>query len=59
MATKERSTRETGFPSWLRIRSDHFGSEATKKKQFSFADASHVRDCQSYRVKPIAFQKTQ
>jgi len=33
------------------LRSDHSGSEATKDKQLSFADASHICDCQSYRVK--------
>ena len=45
MATKERLTRETGLPPRLCVRSDRFGSKATKDKQLSFAYASHVRDC--------------
>ena len=44
------------MPPLLRIRFDSYGSEATKDKQFSFAYASHVRDCQSYRVKPVVPQ---
>jgi len=29
------------------LRSDHSGFKATKDKQLSFANASHVCDCQS------------
>ena len=48
VATKEHLTLEQVMPPLLRIRSDSYGSEATKDKQLSFAHASHVCDCQSY-----------
>ncbi len=38
------------MPPLLRICFDSYGSEATKDKQLSFAYASHVCDCQSYRT---------
>ncbi len=48
MATKECLTPERGA-FMASLCSDHFGSEATKDKQLSFAYASHVCECQSYR----------
>ncbi len=56
MATKEHSTHKMGLPPRLHIRSDRYGSKATKDKQLSFNNASHICDCQSYRVKPTTFR---
>ena len=47
MATKECPTPERGA-FMASLCSDHFGSEATKDKQLSFAYASHVHDCPSF-----------
>ncbi len=59
MATKEHPTPERSLASSASLCSDRYGSEAAKDKQLSFAVASHVCDCQSYRVKPAIIQKAQ
>ena len=43
MATKEHPTPKGLSASMASLRSDHSGSEATKDKQLSFANASHLR----------------
>ncbi len=59
MATKEHSTRGTGAPPRLRFAPTVSVPKLQTIRRYRLLNASHVCDCQSYRVKPEVFQSTQ